>query len=122
MNDWVHNPFPQFSYPVRADETATFTLFQKWPGALAAHYLIFQGAQTQGAAQVTLSNVLKRFACSALVSRLPDAALPELYETLYDLYSHYSALATPTRPLLPQDKKVAKRGKTNLPPEIRVEE
>jgi hypothetical protein len=73
--------------------------------------------------QVTLSDALLRFVCGALIWHLPERAMPELCENLSDLYSHYAnTLVQTSRPVLTQTKQIAKRGKTNPPPQIRFDE
>jgi hypothetical protein len=89
---------------------------------MAQCLVLSHAAETQGTMQVTLSDVLLRFVCGALIWQLPERAMPELCEELSDLYSHYANTPVQTsRPLLANTKQIAKRGKTNPPPEIRIE-
>ncbi len=92
------------------------------PGARAAHYLIFEPPQTTGVAHLNLTNVVQRFACGVLVSQLPDEALPELWETISEMYDHYTTSAPTTTAVFSPNKLHARRGKTNAVPKIRLEE
>jgi hypothetical protein len=122
--NWVRNLSLRLGEHFRPNETTAVAFIQQWPGAKTGHYLVIDtGAPTEGATQITLSNALERFVCGVLISQLPDRALPELRETLSDLYSHYAG-PVPQLPATSRTyrKQAAKRGKTNRPPEIRIEE
>jgi hypothetical protein len=101
--------------------TASIALLEQWPGVRAAHYLLFEPSQTTGVAGLKLTNVVQRFVCGVLVAHLPDEALPELWETLSEMYAHY-VTSTSVNAALPSTKSQARRGKTNAAPKIRLEE
>ena len=121
--DWARNLSQRLSDQLRPDETSTVTFTHASPGVQIAQCLVLSpGTQTQGTMQVTLSDVLLRFVCGALIWHLPERAMPELCENLSDLYSHYANTPVQTsRPLLANTKQIAKRGKINPPAEIRIE-
>lgn len=44
---------------------------------------------------IDYSSVLPRLICHALVNRIPDGGLGEMYETLSEIFAFYSARANP---------------------------
>ena len=121
-SDWTHSLLHYLNETLSATgNTATFALWGNWPGARTAHYLVMEPPRTQGASPLNLTHVFQRFVCQVLVSQLPNEALPELCESISEIYEYYiKPSATPSRYELPPTKMPAKRGKTNPPPELRI--
>jgi hypothetical protein len=64
---------------------------------------------------------LIRLFCHILVERIPRHGIPELFETLMDIYEFYSTQIEQERALLPQPQQVrARRGTTAVRPEFPV--
>ena len=77
-------------------------LSEAFPGANITHFVSLDVAATTES--LPLERARQRLLSYLLVSRLPDVALPELCETLGDMYEFYSAyphippaLSSPTR-------------------------
>jgi len=121
--DWDLPPFDDIWGTLQAGRTATIAWCDHPSGALIAHLVRLEQQKTEGAYEFYRSSIRNRVLCHFLVSNLPNEALPELYETLGDLYSFYAI--QPSKRALPSptsQKFVAKEGKAYLRPSIRVDE
>jgi len=121
-SDWTHSLLRHLNETLPATgNTAYFAICGNWPGARTAHYLVLESPSTQGASPLNLMYVFQRFVCQVLVSQLPNEVLPELCESISEIYEYYvKPPATPSRYEPPPTKMPARRGKTNSPPELRI--
>src|SRR4051812_34206354 len=99
--DWTRSLLHNLREMLLATGPTNFALLREWPGAKTGHYLIIEPSETEGAQQIVATTVVQRFACNIMVSQLPDDAVPELYESIYEMYEHYlkSPVALPLQSL-----------------------
>jgi hypothetical protein len=89
---------------------------------VGSHILTFRAQETQGATSVPTAEFLTKVYCHAIVSTLPDEALPELAEDLADLHTKYFKPAKPSGHLLTNSIKFkARMGKSMKRPEIQLD-
>lgn len=103
--------------------TATIAWHESRAGGLFAHLVKLEQGTTDAIQWQYLSHLRGRVACHILISKMPDQALPELCETLEDLYRFY--VGPPAASLLlhsPTRKSVAKQGRTYRRPDIQLDE
>jgi len=101
--------------------TTTVSFQDRIPGAQFAHVLKLESEETN-AAQTRF--IWQKFFCHALISRLPEAALPEAEERLLEIFEDY--VPQPTAPNLAITFQprvfMAQQGRSYPRPEIDLEE
>lgn len=88
---------------------------------LGAHLYTFQAQETQDSPQPIPPEVIARVYCHAVVSTLPEGALPELVEELRDLELQFLSVPPLEQPLTPTSKVSVKVGKPVPRPEFYVD-
>jgi len=86
-----------------------------------AHFFTFQAQETQGSPQAIPPNIVARLYCHAMVSALPDEALPDLAEELRDLETQFLEPPLAQGQLDLSTKLTAKLGKPVARPEFYVD-
>lgn len=86
---------------------------------LGAHLYTFRAQETQDSPQVIPPEVVARLYCHAMVSAMPDQALPDLVENLHDLELQFLKPAQPSAVSVSSTSKItAKVGKPVARPEF----
>jgi hypothetical protein len=101
--------------------TTTVSFQDRVPGAQFAHVLKLEPEKTD-AAQTRV--IWQKFFCHALISRLPEVALPEAEERLVEIFEDYvpkRAAPNVAGTLSPQVL-IAEQGRRHPRPEIELEE
>jgi len=81
----------------------------------------FQAQETQGTPQAAPIDAIERFYCHALISALPEEALPDLIETLHDLEIQFLGPRSLPEPVAPALNLRVRIGKAAPRPEFNAD-
>jgi hypothetical protein len=123
MSSWAPSPPDACTTEIISSGPLDIAWCEDFPGAHLEHWLRMEGGPTEGTPQIYVYQALAKAICHLLVSALPDAALPEVGESLARLYSFYSAPPAVFRLEPPRLWSAgAIRGTTHPRPEIEITE
>lgn len=89
---WALDPLIDINREVGTQLEPYIRWYQDVPGARLCHLVSFTPLGTGEVSALRPEQFLQRLACYLLVSKLPDEALPELFDSVTDILNYYTSL------------------------------